>query len=121
MARLLPNVDTIAFLERHGRESVLSRYLSDGVPQWGVIVRENGRDFLVYVGGVNGVIYVIDVTGDPIALEVKKAPYRSPDDVGFWANLEAQIANVISGGTTLLTLMVAGLAAYAVITVVGKR
>jgi len=56
----------------------LSDYVSQRYPPWGVVVHPNTSDVMVWYDA-NGKLHVIDVTGHPIADQIPKAAFESPD------------------------------------------
>ena len=91
-----------------GRTTV-REFVMTGVPAWGIVVKD-----AVATGVVNTVLLFIPPnsrTGerydrsrevratlvdasDPIVSSVQKAPYKSPDDVGFWENFMSDLERV---------------------------
>jgi hypothetical protein len=90
------------WLESFGSLPIVQSYLSTGQPPYGIIahVRQTADmwdDFLLYIPeNPTGVwnpanLHIVLVTGNPIVESVNKAPYVSPDDIGFWETFKNQL------------------------------
>lgn len=114
------------WLSSYGTLPKVQAYLASGQPPYGIIVHVQQTsdiydDFLLYIpenpiGVWNPAnLHVVLVTGNPIVDSVNKAPYTSPDDVGFWQTFQNQLGAALSTAGTYLEWAVIGLIAYAVI------
>lgn len=109
------------WLDTWGNQPKVQNYLATGLPEYGIIVHvqqtaDIADDFLLYLphdnnGGFNPAnLHVTLVTGHPIVESVNKAPYVSPDDIGFWGQLQKQLGDVLAGAKTAGEFILVGLA-----------
>ncbi len=82
--------------------ATLGDYLLARFPPYGVIVRVGADDYLVWYDASSR-LHVIDVTGEPIAGQVPRAPYESPDS-GLIAALMDSLRRLTSYVPTPATL-----------------
>jgi hypothetical protein len=118
------------WLWANGNRLSVKAYLSSGNPQWGIIERAQitpslSGDFLLFIPILNGIpqtqdLRIVYVEGHSIVEEVQKAPFRSPDDVGFFENLQRQLNDVLSTGQSLAKFALIGLAVFLVLQIVRK-
>lgn len=104
-----------AFLSRNAGNPTLAAYLESRValdtglarwldpfpqighdPAWGITLWEGDRQILVYQATLDDQINVVDITNEPIAAQIDEAPFRSPDDTGFWGNFQNDFLNFLS-------------------------
>jgi hypothetical protein len=112
-----------------GRPSVRT-YLETGLPPWGIIERANvmpGQDgnYLLFIPTLDGRadaanLRIVLVTGLSIVAEVQKAPYKSPDDVGFWENLKKELDDTLESAGSFAKWAVVGMIALAVLQLTRK-
>lgn len=84
------------FLTRNRTNSVLQHYLATGDPVYGIIVKENYGELLVWYAQGNHILHVIDVTNMAVSQAIQQAPYSSPD-IGLIQNLIDEIKKVVDG------------------------
>lgn len=107
------------WLDSFGNTPQVQSYLRTGQPSYGIIVRVQQTadifdDFLLFIPeNPQGVwnsenLYIILVTGNPIVESVNKAPYKSPDDVGFWQMFQNQLDNTLKNAGSLLHWAIIG-------------
>jgi hypothetical protein len=108
-------------------------YVASGIPQWGIVVKDN-----VAAGTVNTLVLFIPTKTDgslvavigplhitlvddnaPIIAEIQKAPFKSPDDTGFWDNFWKETTSVFGTGfadvSSLVKWAVVGIIAVLII------
>lgn len=114
------------WLDSYGNQTKVVSYLSSGQPTYGIIVRVQQTsdiydDFLLYIPeNPQGVwnpanLHIVLVTGNPIVESVNKAPYVSPDDVGFWQTFQNQLGDALKSAGTFLEWAIIGGIVLAVI------
>lgn len=118
------------WLWANGERPTVKAYLATGLPPWGIIERAQispvlSGDFLLFIPIIGGIpktqnLRIVYVEGQTIVEEVKKAPYMSPDDVGFFENLQRQINETLATGASLAKWAIVGLIAYLVFTLTRK-
>lgn len=107
------------WLDTWGNLPKVQTYLATGQPPYGIIVRvqqtaDRYDDFLLYIPeNPQGVwnpanLHIVLVTGNPIVESVNKAPYVSPDDIGFWGNFQKELDGVLSKAGTFLEYALIG-------------
>ena len=117
--RHLTEVEQTAFLDQYWTPGgPLQQYSITRDPPWGFIYTVQGLDLLVWIDATDN-WHVIDVTAAPaLKTSVNEAPYRSPDDVGFWStftkDFKAATTSTAARAETALYL-VAGIVALAAI------
>lgn len=122
--RQLSDEDKRTWLDFYGSRPDVSHYLATGQPPYGIhvpieITGGIVEDFVLYIPTLDGVadpanlhIVLMDPT-DPVQssflTELEKAPYKSPDDVGFWENFQKQLNDVLAGAATAGKYILVGL------------
>lgn len=122
--RQLSEEDKQTWLEFYGDRSDVSAYLSTGLPPYGIhvpieIAGGIVEDFVLFIPTLDGVadpanlrIVLLDKS-DPrqasFLTELGKAPYKSPDDVGFWQNLQNELDTFLAGTATFAKYALVGL------------
>jgi hypothetical protein len=107
------------WLDSWGNLPVVQSYLTSGHPTYGIIVHVKQfsdvyDDFLLYIPeNPQGVwnpanLHIILVTGNPIVESVNKAPYVSPDDVGFWQTFQNQLDDALKSAGSFLEWAIIG-------------
>lgn len=123
--------DVAGWLSSWGNMPIVQNYLATGNPQWGVIAHvqqtaDIADDFLLYIphnadGSFDAKnLHITLVTGNPVVESVKKAPYVSPDDVGFWQTFEGQLKDALKGAGQIAQWVVIGLLALVALQVLRK-
>lgn len=111
--------EVLEWLDTWGNLPMVQSYLATGHPTYGIIVRvkqtsDTYDDFLLYIPeNPQGVwnpanLHIILVTGNPIVESVNKAPYVSPDDVGFWQTFQNQLRDALKGVASFLEWAIIG-------------
>ena len=114
------------WLDSWGNIPKVRAYLASGQPPYGIIVNVRQTadifdDFLLYIPeNPQGVwnpanLHIVMVTGNPIVESVNKAPYVSPDDIGFWGNFQNELDGVLKKAGTFLEYALIGGIVLAVI------
>lgn len=118
----LDRMESEAFWARQAGNSRLINYINaPWETPWGIIVNDQGRQILVYRPVIvpypnaskpemedatlsdSNPPRLSDITENTTLIEeVQKAPYKSPDDVGFWENLYNQIDSIFGSAAHLL-------------------
>jgi len=109
----LTPAEVVDWLDSWGDMPKVQAYLASGNPEWGIIVRVQQTadvfdDFLLYIPHLQpGVIdprnlRITLVTGNPVVESVNKAPYVSPDDVGFWEQFQRQLKDTLGDAGDIL-------------------
>ena len=116
-----------AFLKRNVRHGELSTYLR--LPSYrphGIVVSESliegyEKEYMVWIDASER-LHVLDITGNPIAAEIKKAPYVPPDS-DFLRNLMKDVERITSKASSLfyVAAIVIGLVAVSHISKVFRR
>lgn len=112
-AQALTPAEVLEWLDTWGDMPKVQAYLATGAPEWGIIARVQQTadifdDFLLYIPHLQpGVIdprnlHITLVTGNPVVESVNKAPYVSPDDVGFWEQFQRQLKDTLGGAGDIL-------------------
>lgn len=102
-----------------GNLPLVQSYLASGHPTYGIIAHVKQfadvyDDFLLYIPeNPQGVwnpanLHIILVTGNPIVESVNKAPYVSPDDVGFWQTFQNQLGDALKNAGSFLEWAIIG-------------
>lgn len=117
------------WLFAYGSRPSVQNYLATGQPPWGIIERAaytgtNG-DYLLFIPTLDqdtdpSNLRIVLVSGLSIVGEVQKAPYKSPDDVGFWENLKKELDDTLQSAGTFAKWAVVGLIALAVLQLTKK-
>jgi hypothetical protein len=107
------------WLTSWGNLSSVQSYLATGHPTYGIIVHvqqtaDRFDDFLLYIPeNPTGVwnpanLHIILVTGNPLVDSVNRAPYVSPDDVGFWQTFQNQLDDALKNAGSFLEWAIIG-------------
>jgi hypothetical protein len=107
------------WLFTYGARPTVQKYLTTGNPPWGIIETGNimpglNAQFLLYIPMLGGRfdaanLHISVVTGLPVVTEVQKAPFKSPDDVGFWENLKQELDRAMQTAGTVAKYALVGL------------
>ena len=118
------------WLYAYGNRPSVRTYLETGQPPWGIIERAAvlpGQDgnYLLFIPTLGGDtdaanLRIVLVTGLSIVEEVQKAPYKSPDDVGFWENLKKELDDTLESAGSFAKWAVVGMIALAVLQLTRK-
>lgn len=109
----------IDWLDTWGSIPAVQSYLATGHPTYGIIAHVKQTpdvydDFLLYIPeNPTGVwnpanLHIILVTGNPIVESVNKAPYVSPDDIGFWDTFKKQLDDTFKGINSIMEWAIIG-------------
>jgi len=123
--------DVAGWLDSWGDMPIVRNYLATGNPQWGVIAHvqqtaDIADDFLLYIPhNADGSfdprnLRITLVTGNPVVESVKKAPYVSPDDVGFWEQFQRQFKDAMGDAADILKWAAIGVVALVALQVLRK-
>jgi hypothetical protein len=121
----------VEWLDSWGDMPIVRNYLATGAPQWGVIAHvqqtaDIADDFLLYLphdaeGNFDPRnLRITLVTGNPVVESVKKAPYVSPDDIGFWDTFQNQLKDALGDAADLLKWVAIGAVALVALQVLRK-
>jgi len=98
--RALDKNEIDSVVGRNSANSELVTYLRmPSYRPYGMIINDLGRELMVWIDASDR-IRIIDLTGDPIVKEIKKAPYEPPDSE-LLANLHQDIEKVFSKASNL--------------------